>query len=450
MNIVYQTLNIVKDAIAYISKDNRNYYKFGETDCLPNEIVRNVNDSGTARACITKLSQFIQANGTLDQTLGTSQANQYQSFNSAISDLSLIVSYFKCSSFRVLYNNAGMPARIYPVPTQYLRRKGKTRFTYNELIGEPNYRRNEDKYLAIFDPLEQPAKRLERIDRQIKSYGEQFGDIVYHFKKGIGLYQDVYSIPDYYSGIDDIQSDAGISRLEKRNIQKGWRTPIIVSTGPIDKDVEDDKGKTEYDKFAENMKKFAGEDAAFALHLEGATNEYKPTVTTIPIAEILDQTDKATDRVGRKVCRHMGVPPILVGFSTAGKLGDNQELQNTMELFKMTVTQDQDLISESLKMVFPDKDWTLSTLEIWGTQSAQPAAALPGQPIAEVKTNEAIKSWGMADINKIQKIIKRFELSTSDPGSEKALTFEQAVQILKSYGLTDADIDVWIVKPEEI
>jgi len=452
MNIVYQTLNIVKDAIAYISKDNRNYYKFGETDCLPNEIVRAVNDSGTARSCITKLSQFIQANGTVDQVIGTSPANKEQSFNSAISDLSMIVSYFKCSSFRVLYNNSGMPAVIYPVPTQYLRRKGRTRFTYNELMGEPNYRRNEDKYLAVFDPLELPSKRLERIDRQIKSYGEQWGDIVYHFKKGIGLYQDVYSIPDYYSGIDDIESDAGISRLEKRNIQKGWRTPIIVSTGPIDKEVKDDQGKTEYDKFATNMKKFAGEDAAYALHLEGTTNEMKPTVTTINIADILDQTDKATDRVGRKVCRHMGVPPVLVGFSTPGQLGNATELQNTMELFKMTVIESQDLISESLKLVFPEKDWTLSTMSLWGakTESGQPAEQLPGDPTAEVKTNEAMRSWGMADINKIQKIIKRFELGTTEPDNAKALTFEQAVQILKSYGLTDEDIDVWIVKPEEL
>jgi len=376
MNIFYQALNKVQDALAYISKDNRDYYKFGENDDLPNCIIRSVNDSGTARACITKLSQFIQANGTVDQTIGASPANRYQTFNSLISDLSLIVPYFKCCSFRVMYNNQGLPALIYPVPTQYLRRKGHSRFLYNELMGEANYRRSDNKYVFAFDPNETPAQRLDRIQKQIEKYGEQFGDIVYHFKKGVGLYQDVYSIPDYYSGIDDIDSDAGISRLEKRNIQKGWRTPIIVSTGPIDKDVQDDKGKTEYDKFAENMKKFAGEDAAFALHLEGATNEQKPTVTTIPIAEILDQTDKATDRVGRKVCRHMGVPPILVGFSTAGQLGNVQELENTLELFKMTVSQDQDLISEALKMVFPDKDWTLSTLDLWKQVKPEQTATL--------------------------------------------------------------------------
>jgi hypothetical protein len=206
---------------------------------------------------------------------------------------------------------------------------------------------------------------LKRIDKQIKDYGEQFGDIVYYFRKGLGLYQDVYSVPSYYSGIDDIESDAGISRLEKRNVNKGWKTPIIISTGPIDKDVKDDNGMTEYDKFEAVIEKFGSNTAPVALHLEGATNEAKPEVKTIPIADIMDQTEKATERVGRKVCRHMGVPPILVGFSTAGQLGNTQELKNTMELFALTVVDAQNLIKEALKLVFPDKDWSITPLTIW-------------------------------------------------------------------------------------
>lgn len=125
------------------------------------------------------------------------------------------------------------------------------------------------------------------------------------------------------------------------------------------------------------MKKFTGEEAAAALYLPGATPEAKPTVTTINIADILDQTDKATDRLGRKVCRHMGVPPILVGFSTAGQLGNAQELKNTMDLFKMTVVESQDLIKEALRIVFPEKNWDLTTLNLW-------------EPVTQ-PTNEAAK-----------------------------------------------------------
>src|SRR6187551_1233954 len=152
MKLFYQSL--IQSALAYITKDNRNYYKFGENDCLPNEMVRAVNDSGTSRACITKLSQFTQANGLIDTNVGTSKANASQNYNSFISDLSLIVSYFKCSSFRVMFDNSGNPARVYAVPTQYLRRKGSNRFLHNELMGEPGRNTSRDKHLCEFDPLE--------------------------------------------------------------------------------------------------------------------------------------------------------------------------------------------------------------------------------------------------------------------------------------------------------
>jgi len=358
----------IQNALAYITRDSRNYYKFGEGDSLPNGMVRSVNDSGTARACITKLTQFTQANGLVDGALGEERANAQQSFNSLISELSMIVAYFKCSTFRVLFDNDGAPARAYAVPTQTLRRVGSTKFIYNELMGEPHRVQSRDKHLQHYDPREPVQARLARVATQIEKYGEQFGDIVYHFRKGVGLYHDIYPVPDYYSGIEDIESDAGISRLELRNIQKGWRTPIIVSTGPIDNQVQDDHGRTELDKFNESMRKFAGEDAAYALHLYGADDKTKPTVTTIDIAEILDQTEKATERIGRKVCRHFGVPPILVGFATAGQLGNVQELENTLDLFKMTVIESQDLIKESLRYVFPAKNWDLSTLNLWTTE----------------------------------------------------------------------------------
>lgn len=455
MQVFTQALNVIQNALEVIRKQQDNYYRFGDDDCLPNEIIRKVNDSGTARECVEKLAQFIQGNGLVDQALGSSPANISQSFNSAISELSGIAAYFKCVSFRVIFDNSGQPARAYPVSTQKLRRKGFTKFVYNELMGEPHYIRRQDKSLCLFNPTETPQERLKRVSWQIKEYGEQWGDIVYHFKKGVGLHADVYPVPGYYSGIDDIESDAGISRLEKRNIQKGWRTPIIVSTGPIDKNVQDDRGKTDYDKFADNMKRFAGEDAAYALHIEGATNEAKPTVTTIDIAEILDQTDKATDRVGRKVCRHMGVPPVLVGFSTAGQLGNTQELINSMDLFRLSVIEYQDLIKEALSIVWPDKNWELSKLTLWESTSSStgstPTSSTTGQAdLNAPKINEAMRTWGMADINRIQKIVSRYNIGLSDPNSDKALTFEQAAQILKGYGLTDDDINVWIVKPEEL
>lgn len=365
MRVITVAQEIVKNALAYIRKESNSYYKFGTDDRLPNEIVAIVNNSGTARACVEALSKFTQGLGFVDAALGTSLANKNQTFNGVLGDLSLNVSYLRAITFRVLYDNSGNPARIYAIPAQTLRRLGENSFVYNPLLGYPHRMTPQDKYLQAFNPAEPVQDRIKRISAQISKYGEQFGDIVYHFRKGIGLYQDVYSVPGYYSGIEDVESDAGISKLERRNIQKGWKTPIIISTGPMNHEVKDENGLTQFDKFEAGVKKFGSEEAPVALHLEGATNETKPEVKTISIADIMDQTDKATDRVGRKVCRHFGVPPVLVGFATPGQLGNTQELKNTMDLFRLVVVEPQDLIKEALRSVFPQKNFDVLPLILW-------------------------------------------------------------------------------------
>lgn len=363
---VYTANNIVARVDPFlIDKDHKGYYRFGPHDNYINDVIDIVNASGTASSCVEALARFTAGQGLANPNLGAIKANALQSHNSAISDLALNCGYSQCVSFRVLYNVSGLPERYYPVPIQNLRRQGRTLFLYNENIGYRGWMNKDNRWAHRFDPEEKPASRLARIELQIKNYGEQVGDIVYYFRKGIGRYRDVYPIPGYFAGLPDIESDAGISILERRNIKRGWKTSVIISTGPIDKDQKDEGGQTQFDKFSSTIKKFAEEDAAVALHLEGATNEAKPDVKTLNIADILDATDKATDRVGRKVCRHFGVPPVLVGFSTPGQLGNTQELKNTMDLFKLTVVERQNLIKEALTQVWPAQDWTISPLNLW-------------------------------------------------------------------------------------
>jgi hypothetical protein len=364
MTVFKQALLSIQNVLAYIVKDHQQYYKYGHNDNLVNEIIDLVNDSGTAVACIDKLFRFTYGTG-LTGPIASGKANPGQSHNSAVAEMALSTAYVECVVYRVLYSNDGEPAMYYPIPITSIRRKGNNTFLYNPLMGYVGRVNSEDRWLTGFKKDEDPQSRLDRVASQMKNYGEQIGDIVYHFKKGVGRYRNVYCVPSYYAGIADIESDAGISVLERRNIKRGWRTPIIVSTGPIDKSVKDENGKTLYDKFVEKIQQFVGEDAASVLHLEGATNEAKPDVKTISIAEILDSTDKATDRIGRKVCRHFNVPPILCGFATAGQLGNAQELKNTMDLFRLTVIERQQLIKEAMSIAFPNADWTLGTLNLF-------------------------------------------------------------------------------------
>jgi hypothetical protein len=231
-------------------------------------------------------------------------------------------------------------------------------------MGESLYQKRDDLVLLPFEP--DLAKRKVQFEKDLKDHkGKQAGQIITLFNKGMGLYYDKFPIPSYYSGIEDIQSDGGISKLENRNIKKGWRANMVISTGKIDNELQDEDGHTDKDYFDAMLNGFTGEDASSILHLEGETPEDKPQITVLNIAEMLDATDKATERLATKVCRLIGVPPVLIGIETPGKLGDNQALVNQMKLFNLTVNRLQRMISGALNVAFPDKDFSIKSLSLF-------------------------------------------------------------------------------------
>jgi hypothetical protein len=85
--------------------------------------------------------------------------------------------------------------------------------------------------------------------------------------------------------------------------------------------------------------------------------------------------------------------------------------------------------------------------------SPTPAPAVdPAQPPAPAPTqvSEALRNLNMAELNKVQKIVARYNLSLNDPANAKSLTYEQAKQLLMPFGFSDEEINAWLVKPDEL
>lgn len=364
---------MAKNAIAIILRNRaNNRFLYGEFDNLPNTIIAAIDNSGTATACANKIAQFIQADGFISEGMDNIKANKKQSLLNLLGDQAQNTAYLKGYALRLIFNVDGKIAKIYNVDVKTLRLVDD-QFEYNPLMGEVGKDERETRIIPEFDIDCDPVLRRQIIAKQIKDYGEQVGEILYIFKKGMGRYYDKYPIPDFYSSIEDIISDGKISQLDLRNITQGFRTPVVISTGPIDDQNEDEEGNTAQDYFDEALESFTGEDASSILHLKGSTDEFKPTVTIIPLAEILDQTEKTSERIAKRVARNMGVPSVLIGISTEGKLGDVQELKNQMSLFSMSIYRMQAMIKEGYDQIRPllalqgmelvqDIDFTISTL----------------------------------------------------------------------------------------
>lgn len=348
-------------------------------------------------------------------------------------------------------------------------------FEHNQLSGELGEDKSETVFYPEFDPERPLAERRALIKKQVEKDGEQLGEILYVFRKGLGRYYDTYPVPRYYASIEDLVSDGKISRLDLRNIAQGFRTPVIISTGPIDDINEDEEGHTAQDYFDEALQDFTGEDASPILHLKGSTEEFKPTITTINIADILDQTDRASERIAKRVCRVMGVPDILVGIAKEGQLGNVTELKNQISLFALSVFKRQELIKEGFDRIKPllklegmpaNPDFTLSTLKPFDfipdvvitnltadeqkelfeidLQSSVPAIpeGAPAELSASEKQNEVLANLTGRQLQGIQRIVRKF--------NKDELTFDQAAQLLTAgFAFTPDQVEAWLVTKEE-
>lgn len=333
---------------------------------LPNVLINAVDDSGTASTCIKRIRDFVFADGFTNKETASKLVNPKQRANQLLAEIANYMAYFDGAfCLRVLFDNRGNAANIYCEKLEAFRKREDGQLIYNRYMGTKFYRKSDDILIPEYDPFKSPVERVSQSLQQIKEHGKQLGEILYHFNKGAGIFKDIYPVPAYYSGLDDIEADAAISRLEKRNVKNGWKPRVIITMPPVDNSVKDaETGKTQRDLIDDDIQDWCDEDGADVIVIESKTKEEAPVINKFEIADIMDATEKATDRVGRKVCRHMSVPPVLIGFDAAAILGNQQALSNSLILFKRDISFKQTSVIDVLTMLMPGVDWSISKLDV--------------------------------------------------------------------------------------
>lgn len=377
----------IKNEIAEIVlQENRKRYLYGANDKLPNELIKAIADSGTATTCVSRLKSFIQADGFADETARTLQVNPKQTADDLLAVISPSAGIFEGYALRVLYRADGNTGSVYKISLRHLRAMEDGRFRYNWRMGEKGYKEAEDVYFRPYTSNVSPSERLKIISDEIKTHGEQLGEIMLVFQPKEIQWGDIYPIPDCYSGLDDIQSDAALQRQDKRNIKKGFKANTIIALpGEIDDQTVDEDGKTDQDYFDETLRDFTKEDGSSIAVLTGKNKDSLPQITPFPVADILNGTQGARDRVPRAVCRHFSVPPVLVGLEVAAILGNTQALVNSMKMFVQIVLDRQRMIERTFKKLWPQYDWQLTKLNVFDYLDPK---------IAEKLTSEEIRAIG--------------------------------------------------------
>jgi hypothetical protein len=409
----------LQNRVAVIKHNKGKYaYDYGLNNLLPNELLLAIESSVTASSCREIKSTFIKGKGLADKTVASMKVNAYQTANQIVGELADFVGLFRAPVLKVVYNVLGEPYRVYALEFELIRATDDGAYYFNAELANGKDVKKDRVYMDVFDYHESPQSRLKRVKSQIEEHGYQVGDIVYHYEQKAG--QKIYPKPVAWAAMEEIESDAALGRLDWRNVKKGFRPDAIMTMiGKIDDVEKDESGRTEQQNFDRELEQFSGEDATPLLVIQVEKKEEAPELLTFDSEKLLNATTEAVDRIGRRVCRGMEVPTILVpGFARASQLGNTDEVLNTMKLFSLTCLANQRLISECLEIVWPQFDWSIDPLEL--------IEETPEWLIAKLTADEIRELGGYAAIE-----VKEGETGTSTSDALSALSPLVATKVLE-------------------
>jgi len=301
-------------------------YDYGMGNTLPNQWMAAVYNSGTAQRCVTKTADFIQADGFIEKNSAALLVNSTQTADDLLAE---IAGYLALNvAFALIVKRSigiiGQPGtnkvmEVHCLPFETIRKGVDGRFQVNPTYGKHSseYKKKEFKWYPAFGAQETPEQTQLIVDQQSKAvleggHGGYSGNVLYVFEKGPG--KNTYPIPEAYAGLEDILSDASLSSFELENLEQGFfPSAMLFTKGMLDDELIGKDGLTDWGRFSANLKKFQGRGNRSKLfHAEYSTLEGKPELVQFDIKAVLDGLDSITDRIFRKVCRHFGVPSVLI------------------------------------------------------------------------------------------------------------------------------------------
>jgi hypothetical protein len=386
-----------------------------------------------------------------------------------------------------------------------------SKLKYNPYWGTSLWSNNDSKTYDLWEP--KADLRYDLINQAIeKGEGASYGGQVYFFGNPRAPYK-FYPVPKYWSGKEWIYIDGQTQTFTKKLLDNGFFESVMIKmvgdpnqksqnpkyqkrvTGTDGTVRMESDGTTVGQEFSEMMSKsFSGADkAGKAMVLWALNKDVVPTVEPFPTNTNFDNLTGTMNNAIRGIAIATEVQAILANLpQQSSSLGsDGESMRMAVELMQARVREPQVTLEQFYNTVLlpnmtertgarvkivnhtplsnqiqvPDKVWEwmndtekaafvkahIPAVTVDAARAAQASTALPqpaGQEIApetaqaQPQVNEALKGLKLSDINKLSSIVAKV--------AKGAVTYDQAKIILQGYGLSDEQIDAWLVKPEEI
>jgi hypothetical protein len=257
---------------------------------------------------------------------------------------------------------------VYHVPFHTVRKLTNGQFVVNPTLGSSDYKKDQDRIHDGFDNspavVQEIINQAQALDAANPSPDNQPGQILYVYQKN--SQQPHYPVPASWAGRLDMETEPQILKADHRGVTNRVQTNVkVFIPGGLDNANPDESGQTELDKASDAIGELFSEDAKFMV-FTGATKDDAPQVDYLDNFDSLGSSDSKRETVGRAICRWWGIPPELVGWATAGQMGNVEQLKTIIGMLQQDVLDVQGLIQRTFEMLFPAFDATLTNYNIVG------------------------------------------------------------------------------------
>lgn len=353
--ILSTTVNMQKDVINY-----------GVDDSFPFDNMVKISNSGIANRAAAKLSSYIKANGWIvDAAADETVINENQNRDELLSDVSLNFAWFGGCALMIRRNTKGEIKSVETIYFPGVRKKEDGSFTYNPNAGTDSFKQDETQDFPKF----KGQVDKEGMALHIATYGNK-GEILYFFKRAI---QNVhYPVPDYYAGIEDIETSSELQLLDLEAVIHGFVPSGLLVTGEYDDEEKDEDKKTAADLMAEEIEKFTGSKKdkkglsrrRALLWIQAKAGDQAPSLETYDAKSIIDASNAKRDQIERTVARLFHLHPVLLGFADAAILGNMQAIANAAFETIKDVDDVQTLIEANFKKIWPTIVWKINKFNV--------------------------------------------------------------------------------------
>ena len=321
----------------------------GVRNDYPDYLIKTVSDSPYAIAAMRKLQSFIAGRGINDEDISSLMVNEMETFDEFHKKVADDYTFSGRFAIRIVPDRSGNILQLYHIPFEAVRwglpdtETGLIKYVaVNYKLNTSDYRPSDTRCYPIFKPkkgfasLRDDIRQFE-IDYPKKDYT---GHVL--FFSDTSEKNRIYSRPAYFAAQDWMKVDAKIGAFHERNTDNNFFLGGILSVvGDPDEQILDDQGDvytTVGREFESQLGQvFSGAENAGRFMIDWIQNAEDvtkvqpwPGATHHELFTILEQITQ------ERIAVSLGLPKILLGVPTAGKLGDNQEIRNAIKFTNET------------------------------------------------------------------------------------------------------------------